>query len=367
MKNQLQTVVKSNRVVEASYSLTTNEQRILLIAMSQIDSRQTLDPLQGFEVSANDLTQLSDSKTKNEYRDLKAAAEQLLNRIVTINNPFADEKRVTQLKTHWISSIAYVPNEGKIRLYFAPHLLPYISQLTSEFTKYQLQEVGKFSSIYSFRLFELIQQWKTAGKREIEIEWLRKCFELGDKYSAIKDFKVRILDPAVSEINELTSYQVSWTQRKTGRKVTHLIFTFSEKKPETEKQKRPTKKEKTIYGVPVSEIEKNAKIGESHEQAAGRINRDKVIKKPSPQTQKTAVPVSDLIAKTGIIKPQPVAPVVSSSAAESEAHRIGVINFFISKNKSKYLEEFNNRGCVSIHGISGVVIEADLKLAGLFD
>jgi len=351
MKNQLQTVVKSNRVVEASYSLTTNEQRILLIAMSQIDSRQTLDPLQGFEVSANDLTRLSDSKTKNEYRDLKAAAEQLLNRIVTINNPFADEKRVTQLKTHWISSVAYVPNEGKIRLYFAPHLLPYISQLTSEFTKYQLQEVGKFSSIYSFRLFELIQQWKTAGKREIEIEWLRKCFELGDKYSAIKDFKVRILDPAVSEINELTSYQVSWTQRKTGRKVTHLIFAFSEKSPEGEKPKRITKpKEKMILGVPVSEIEKQARGTESYEQAAARINREKDTKKtPIPKTT-TATPKTP-----------------TETNKEQNDMRIEVIKSLINKNKAFYLEEFNRKGFVAIKGINGAVIEPDLKLAGLFD
>lgn len=277
MKNQLQTIVKSNRVIEASYNLTANEQRILLIAMSQIDSRQALEPIQGFEVSANDLTRLSDSKTKNEYRDLKAAAEQLLNRIVTINNPFPEEKRATQLKTHWISSVVYIPNEGKVRLYFSLHLLPYISQLTSEFTKYQLQEVGKFSSIYSFRLFELIQQWKTTGQREIEIEWLRTRFELGNKYSAIKDFKLYVLDPAVKEINELTSYQVKWEQRKTGRKVTHLTFIFSEKKPAKETPKRATKpaKETMILGVPKSEIERLARAGESYQEAAIRINKAK--------------------------------------------------------------------------------------------
>ncbi len=339
MKNQLETVVKSNRVIEASYNLTTNEQRILLIAMSQIDSRKTLEPLQGFEVSANDLTRISESKTKNEYRDLKAAAEQLLNRIVTINNPFDDEKRATQLKTHWISSVVYIPNEGKVRLYFAPHLLPYISQLTSEFTKYQLQEVGKFSSIYSFRLFELIQQWKTAGKREIEIEWLRKRFELGDKYSAIKDFKLYVLDPAVIEINELTSYQVRWEQRKTGRKVTHLIFTFSEKNaPEGVKTEKPTRdtktKEKMVLGVPMSEIKKNARPGESEEQAAARIN-----------SKKTAAPV--------------VSPSLVNSSLE-------VIKVFVQRNKENYLKEFEKNRGVLIKGV-GVVYEADLKLAGLFD
>jgi len=316
MKNQTQTVVKSNRVVEASYQLTLIEQKILLVAMSQINSRQVLDPLQGFEVSANDLIRLSDSKTKNEYRDLKTAAEQLLNRIVTINNPFADEKRATQLKTHWISSVVYIPNEGRVRLYFAPHLLPYISQLTSEFTKYQLQEVGKFSSIYSHRLFELIQQWKTVGKREIEIEWLRNRLVLGDKYSAIKDFKLYVLDPAVSEINELTHYQLKWEQRKTGRKVTHLTFTFSEKSPEAENPKRTAKpKEKTVYGVPMSEINKRALAGEKAEDAAARINRENEVKNTPPPPVK---PIENATHKSKKEKP-------SKETGEQKAARIAAL------------------------------------------
>ena len=283
---------------------------------------------------------------------------------MTINNPFADEKRATQLKTHWISSVVYIPNEGKVRLFFAYHLLPYISQLTKEFTKYQLQEVGKFSSIYTFRLFELIQQWKTAGKREIEIEWLRKRFELGDKYSAIKDFKVRILDPAVKEINELTHYQVRWEQRKTGRSVTHLIFTFSEKKSpedkETEKPKRTIKpKEKLVHGVPVSEIEAVARVGESYDDAAARLNRKR-------EANKTAVPVhaGDLIAntvKTGFIKPPPVTVII-----DQEEHRLKKIKLMVSANKEKWLADFARDGYVKSNSL-GTIIDVDLKAAGLFD
>lgn len=282
MKNV--TVVKSNRIIEASYKLTLMEQKTLLAAISQIDSRLPLDPLQGFEISADDLISISETETKNEYRDLKTAAEQLLNRILTINNPFPNEKRVTQLKTHWLSSVFYIPEEGKVRLYFSPQIAPYISQLTSEFTQYQLKAIGKMSSIYAIRLFELMMQWKGAGKREIELEWLKQRFELGDKYPAIKDFKKYVIDPAVKDINTHSSFNVSWEQRKTGRNVTHLIFSFVEKQPETpEKPKRVAKpKEKMILGVAVSEIEKLARIGESYEDTAARINKSKETAKVPP-------------------------------------------------------------------------------------
>jgi hypothetical protein len=134
---------------------------------------------------------------------------------------------------------------------------------------------------------------------------------------------------------------VSWEQRKTGRRVTHLTFTFAEKLlliPE--KPKKVVKpKEKMILGVAVSEIEKHARIGETHEQAAARINREKnTTKTPAP----TASPAREDI-------------------------RLEIIKHYIAKNKAGYLDEFNRKGFVSINGISGVIIEADLKLAGLFD
>ena len=42
--------------------------------------------------------------------------------------------------------------------------------------------------------------------------------------------KKYVIEPAVSDINEFSDYQVKWTQHKTGRRVTHLIFTFAEEK-----------------------------------------------------------------------------------------------------------------------------------------
>jgi plasmid replication initiation protein len=133
------------------------------------------------------------------------------------------------------------------------------------------------SSTYGIRLYELLMQWKSTGKREIEIEWLKKQFELDGSYSAMCDLKKRVIDPAVKDINEHSNYQIKWEQRKTGRKVTHLTFIFSEKKPAKETPKRATKpkEETTVLGVPKSEIERLARAGESYEQAAIRIKKAK--------------------------------------------------------------------------------------------
>ena len=286
------TVVKSNRVIEAGYKLSLTELKIISTCIAHIDPFQELDSNLRFEVSAKDLSDLTGNVTQNEYRDLKEAAERLLGRIVTINNPYPDEPKVTQLKTHWISFVAYIPEEGKIRIGFASEITPYLSQMSKEFTCYRLKHIGKMNSIYAIRLYELLMQWRTTGSREIELAWLRQQFELEDKYSSIKDLKLKVIDPAVKDINTHSNLDVAWEQRKTGRRVTHLTFTFAEKQPEPPPQAKPAKpkaKGKMINGVVQSEIEAKARVGESYEAAAERIKKEKAanVKKLREAIKKT--------------------------------------------------------------------------------
>jgi len=91
-----------------------------------------------------------------------------------------------------------------------------------------------------------------------------------------------VIDPAIKDINAHSNLQVTWTQRKTGRNVTHLIFEFAEKSADKPKKaaaktkaKADTVPEKMILGIPESEIIRLAKAGESWETAAARILREK--------------------------------------------------------------------------------------------
>ena len=341
------TVCKANQLIEATYRLSLNEQRVINACIAQVDSVAPLLATDKFELSAKDFAKLFGISEKRAYGELQDIAKTLYQRSLTIYNPDPTQPKLKKLETRWISTIGYVPEDGKIFLHFSQYILPYLSELKGQFTKYELNQISGMTCIYGYRLYELLMQWKTTGKREIEIEWLKKHFELDDSYDRMNNFKARIIDPAVKDINEHSKYQVSWEQRKTGRKVTHLIFTFSEKSPEGEKPKRITKpKEKMILGVPVSEIEKQARGTESYEQAAARINREKDTKKtPIPKTPKTP----------------------TATNKEQNDMRIEVIKSLINKNKDFYLDEFNRKSFVTIKGINGAIIEPDLKLAGLFD
>lgn len=260
-------VYKANVVTEASYKLTLNELRVIITCIAKINPEEELTSEQSFEITASEFASGFSLSERAAYDALVDAAETLFKRELVIVRPIED-KNADLLRTRWLSSITYYHNSGKLSLQFGSKITPYLSNLKNVFTKYRLENISKMSSIYAIRLYELLAQWQTVGKREIEITWLRKIFELENSYPMMKDFKKRVIEPAVKDINEFSNLNIEWTQRKTGREVTSLIFTFSEK---GEKKKKEVKKEKMIHGVRESEIVKHARPGESYEQAAKRI------------------------------------------------------------------------------------------------
>lgn len=284
-KSSSLTVVKHNKVVEASYMLTISEQRVLLSCIAQINAIETMPQNRRFEVTATGVADLAGlDSLSNAYRDLKKAAEKLFDRFVTIEDPDPLNPKIAQRRTRWISTIDYVPGDGKLILTFADGIVPYLSQLSREFTQYKLRNVAKFESVYSIRLYELLVQWQSVGNRELEVEWIKTQFQVADKYPRVVDLKKRVIEPAVAEINQHSNLWVDYGQRKTGRTITHFQFCFGIKGKDQMKQKpkhftdaeiadaaRPGETTgQVINRLLGNDLSKTAKPGETTEQAVQR-------------------------------------------------------------------------------------------------
>ncbi len=144
-------VVKHNAIVEAGYRLSIYESRILLTCIAQIDSMGKIGLNDSFTVSVEDLRDLTGAKGKSTYAYLENAADKLLGRLVIISLPNG-----AILKTHWVSSAQYLKEAGTVELQFSQKIIPYISELRRNFTKYHLHNVLLFKSNYSIRIYELL-------------------------------------------------------------------------------------------------------------------------------------------------------------------------------------------------------------------
>ncbi len=223
-----QIVIESNAVIEASYSLDTIEYNVLHACIAQIDSSKKIGVKPRFVLHATDYAMLTGTSKNEAYARLKEAASRLFERKVYIHD--ANPKRQNDyLVTRWVSGIRYVASTGTISLTFAPDILPYLSQIKSNFTKYELANVSKMRSIYAIRLYEWLMQWRTTQSLQISLVDYRQRLGVNHKYRSIKDLKFRTLKPALKWINDTSDITVHFDQIKSGRTVTHFVFSWAYK------------------------------------------------------------------------------------------------------------------------------------------
>lgn len=277
-------IYKANALVEASYRLTLYEQRIILACISQVRRDEPLTDRKLYKVSAQEIADFSGTQLGTAYQNMKSASERLFDRRVSLHESPNGNGPARVKLTRWVQTIEYIEDEGIVALRFGTDMIPYLSQLTEQFTRYALADIARMSSTHAVRLYEMLAQWRGKGKREVSLEWFREALQLDDKYSNIRDLKRWVIEIATDQINEHSPLWVSWEQRKTGRKVTHLIFSFGEKKKKPTQHKNEVNKRSakgSIYGIPLTVIEKKAYPGESYEDTALRILDEAKSREPS--------------------------------------------------------------------------------------
>lgn len=265
-------VVKSNDIIEANYTLTLSEQRILLMCISHINSKEKLRIGDDFVICAEDYTKLYSIDLKNAYRDIKSAADKLYERSVYIYKKTSKPKDDYK-KTRWISSIEYLESEGRIHLSFATKILPYLSKLETCYTQYNIEDIAQMGSLHAIRIFEMMMQWKNRGWFEISVVEFKKRLGLENDYSRIYDLKKHVLTRSVSVINKKSKYKLEWSQKKSGRNVTHLIFNFKLNNPSTSTNK--IKKKTKLLAEKIEEfVRENPKKtrGKTREEVIAMLN-----------------------------------------------------------------------------------------------
>ncbi|MCI5118407.1 MAG: RepB family plasmid replication initiator protein, partial [Candidatus Electrothrix sp. LOE1_4_5] len=221
-------VVQSNRLVEARYSLTVGEQRLILAMVSMIhpDDADFFD----YEISVKEFALLMNVDITNAYREIKKISGRIMSRILHIQ----DEDG--WLRIGWISSCRYNKRRGNIVLSFDPKLKPYLLRLKREFTKYNLSIAAQFQSIYSIRIYQLLKQYKKIGYREFRVEELKGIIGIeGDQYPVFQDFYKRVLKQSKKEFEKKDKsgkFQCDLTfeleKIREGRKIARLKFIIVE-------------------------------------------------------------------------------------------------------------------------------------------
>ena len=229
MKKDL--VVKTNRLNQAFQVLSLAEFHIVQLAI--VDARDTgtgLTTDMPLRIDALRYADVFGTTRQNAYMRMKEAEETLFNRRFS----FFDEDGKL-VKSRWISQVKYLDNEGAIEIVFTPAVVQGISRINGVkefFTQYLLSQTAQLKSVYSSRLYELLIQWRSTEKTPIiNLEDFRAQLGIEEnQYKLMSDFKKRVLDLAINDINEKTDIKVTYQQHKKGRSISGFSFNFKQKK-----------------------------------------------------------------------------------------------------------------------------------------
>ena len=223
--NKKSLVVQSNRLVEAKYRLSVEEQKIIKILVSQIQKED--EDFKDYEFRIKDLAELLGMEHSNPYGVLRVITKKLVSRVLEFYNP----ETSTLLQTSWLSSAEYKTGQGTVAMCFDPKLRPLLLQLQSYFTKYELGHILRFKGCYTIRFFEFRKSFLGRNKKEIVIDMRELREILGLKKSEYREFfnfKVRVLESARLELLEKTGKSFTWEPVRQGQggKVTAIRFLF---------------------------------------------------------------------------------------------------------------------------------------------
>lgn len=274
---ELEIVKKDNRLIEAKYRLSIHEQRLMWAVLGSIQVDD--EDFKKYTINIREIAEFHGLKAnKDLYTQIQESARTLKNSEVDISRDGLNRY------VNWLNYVEYRPGSGSVTICFNAELKPYLLNLKKNFTQYQLAAVANFKNSYSIRFYEFLkmEQYKGGGEQfyiKYSIEDLKDMLGIPqDEYKNTGDLKIRIITPALKEIDLQTDLKIVEVQYlKRGRAISEIkIYAEPKKQRALALQEQPDQppeppKEKAL---PKAVQELNA-MGISTEEAKALLRKHK--------------------------------------------------------------------------------------------
>lgn len=217
------TIKQSNRLIEAKYKLTSQEQKLVIAICSQLDKNAA--NFDTIRIKVADFANFCNIKSTNKYAEVRRIVMRLLDRKLLIHK--ADGG---WYGTHWLQSAEYIPAESVIEYRIDERLKPELLQLKAAYLDTAAQPLMEFKCDYSARIYFLLKKMLKIKEFEYDLDFIRERFQLSKSYQIFFNLKNKVIEPAIAEINEKSDIQVKHEYIKQGRSFTKIHFTVTLKK-----------------------------------------------------------------------------------------------------------------------------------------
>jgi plasmid replication initiation protein len=214
-------VFQHNHLIEARYSLTLQEKRLILWLITKVHKDE--EDFKKHELSVQEFMSLMELKGHANYKELQKITLGLMKKVLVIKKP--DDRTLTQV--NWISYAHYEEGVGKVQVSFSDAMKPFLLHLKSQFTAINITDLMQFTSIHAIRIYELLKQYEAIGERTLSIDEIKAYCGVAGKLKQYINFEKKLLLIAQREINSKSDIFLEFERKKSGRKITGIKFIIS--------------------------------------------------------------------------------------------------------------------------------------------
>lgn len=216
----------SNEAINASYDYTSAEIDLMVNIIQAIKPEKNNNTFSVIKLKIGQLIEHLNEDSRSAYDTIRRAIIGLQRKPYEIY--YKDTKKY--FVANFISSAEIDRYTGEVVITMHPKIRQIVSDITEQYTSFEIGSILRLKGKYSKRLYLLLNQFKHTGVRWIDLQDIRTNFKVGEKYRHYKEFKRRVLDPAIFEINEKTELTTNYSENKNFRKVEQFELSVKFKK-----------------------------------------------------------------------------------------------------------------------------------------
>ncbi|EOJ75661.1 replication initiation protein, partial [Enterococcus faecalis] len=188
-----------------------------------------------------------------------------------------------------IPYVEWTDYHDEVKIEFHREIMPYLINLKKNFTQHALSEISELNSKYSIILYRWLsmnynqyEHYSAKGGRRAEqvesyrnpsisVKELRIMTDTVNEYQRFTNFTKKILDIPLKEINDNTTFKVSYEKVKKGRSIDSIVFHIT-KKPVARNDFYKLEEQDPIY------LQDKANKEQAEELLAGKALKSKYTK-----------------------------------------------------------------------------------------
>lgn len=215
-------LMQSKQLVHTSYEVTAIQNRIFYYCL--LTAQKEKNGELSCTVKLEDIKKLIPNKNQRTLANIKKTIQIL--KQTSLEFEKREDGDTIECDYNLIAGSEYNVNKETFKIKLADRLYRHLIDYTV-YAPLNLEILTKFKSFYAQRLYELLRLWSRTDTpiiKSFKIEQLRFVLGVENKYPAYKNFKQRVLNQAVKEINQVGNMKVDIEEVKSGRRVDEIKF-----------------------------------------------------------------------------------------------------------------------------------------------